>query len=186
MVDVLQLWLPILLAAIGVFVVSSVIHMLTPWHKGDYRKLPQEDQVLSALRPFAVPPGDYMGPQPASMADMNSEAFKQKAALGPRVMLTVFPGGSLGMGKNLAGWFVYSLLIAAIVAGLDCLVFPRGADGHDIFHVSLIVGALAYAGGLWQMAIWYHRSLVTTVKSTIDGLIYAAITAGLLAWFWPS
>ncbi len=37
MVDVTQLWLPILVSPVLIFLVSSVIHMLTPWHKGDYR-----------------------------------------------------------------------------------------------------------------------------------------------------
>jgi hypothetical protein len=183
---VTELWLPIVLSAVLVFIASSVIHMLLPWHKSDYRKLPQEEQMLAALRGFSIAPGDYMGPRPGSMSDMNSDAFKQKLTLGPRLIMTVLPAGSFGMGRNLAGWFVYALLIAAIVACLDCLVFPRGAESHDVFHVSLIAGSLAYAGGLWQMSIWYHRSVMTTVKSTIDGIIYAAITAGCLVWFWPS
>jgi len=29
------LWLPILLSSVAVFVVSSVIHMMSPWHKSD-------------------------------------------------------------------------------------------------------------------------------------------------------
>jgi hypothetical protein len=49
----------------------------------------------------------------------------------------------------------------------------------------LIVGSLGYAGALWQMTIWYSRSVATTLRSTIDGLIYAAITAATLAYFWP-
>lgn len=32
MMHVTQLWLPILLSAVGVFVASSVIHMASPWH----------------------------------------------------------------------------------------------------------------------------------------------------------
>ena len=45
------LWLPILVSAVIVFVVSSIIHMASPWHKGDYPKLPNEDKVLEALCP---------------------------------------------------------------------------------------------------------------------------------------
>ena len=45
MVAVTQLLLPILLSAVLVFVVSAIIHMFTPWHAGDFAKLPDEDKV---------------------------------------------------------------------------------------------------------------------------------------------
>ena len=63
------LWLPILLSAAMVFVVSSVIHMVLPWHKSDYPKLPNEQKVMDALRPLALSPGDYMIPRPSSRQD---------------------------------------------------------------------------------------------------------------------
>jgi hypothetical protein len=50
-------------------------------------------------------------------------------------------------------------------------------------------GATAFFGfalALWQQTIWYSRSVVTTLKSTIDGLIYALVTAGVFAWLWPT
>ena len=36
-----------------------------------------------------------------------------------------------------------------------------------------------------QMAIWYRRAWNTTVKSTIDGALYALLTAGVFGWLWP-
>ena len=51
MAAVVALWLPILLSSVIVFVVSSIIHMLSPWHKSDYPKLANQDQVMDALRP---------------------------------------------------------------------------------------------------------------------------------------
>ena len=60
------LWLPILLSAAIVFVVSSVIHMVLPWHKSDYPRMANEDKVMDALRPPIIPPGDYMVPRPSS------------------------------------------------------------------------------------------------------------------------
>ena len=67
MVRLMLLWLPILLSSAFVFVVSALIHMVLPWHKSDYRKLPEEDRVMDALRPFSISPGEYMMPMPASM-----------------------------------------------------------------------------------------------------------------------
>lgn len=185
MIDVTVLWLPILVSTVLVFLASSVIHMVTPWHKGDYRRLANEDGVMQALRPFGLVPGDYMVPRPSSMDEMQSPAFLEKAEKGPKVVMTVLPNGPMTMTKNLAGWFVYLLVIAIIVGGLAALVFRRGADGHDVFHVTLIASALGYSAALWQMTVWYNRSMGTTLRSTIDGLIYAAITAGTYAYFWP-
>lgn len=59
MVPVLALWLPILLAAVIVFVVSSLLHMVLPFHKSDYGKLQNEVAVIEAMRKASVSPGDY-------------------------------------------------------------------------------------------------------------------------------
>lgn len=59
------LWLPILVAAVLVFVVSSLIHMLFEWRNSDYRKLPNEDHVLAALRAGSPAPGQYVLPHRA-------------------------------------------------------------------------------------------------------------------------
>jgi hypothetical protein len=46
------LWLPILLSAVLVFVASSIIHMASRWHSGDWRRFSNEDAMLDALRFF--------------------------------------------------------------------------------------------------------------------------------------
>jgi hypothetical protein len=45
----LQLWLPILVTAIGVFFASSLVHMVFKWHNAEYRLLPNEDDVRKVL-----------------------------------------------------------------------------------------------------------------------------------------
>ena len=40
-----ELWLPILVSAVFVFLVSSVIHMAIPIHKNDWSKMPGEEEV---------------------------------------------------------------------------------------------------------------------------------------------
>ena len=77
------LWLPILLSSVFVFLASSVIHMVTPWHNSDHKKVPNEDKVMDALRPLAIPPGDYMLPRCDSMQDMRTPQFKEKMSKGP-------------------------------------------------------------------------------------------------------
>ena len=87
------LWLPILLSSVAVFVVSSVIHMMSPWHKSDYPKLANEDKAMDVLRALAIPPGDYFIPRPSSREEMRSPQFAEKMKNGPVVVMTVFPSG---------------------------------------------------------------------------------------------
>jgi hypothetical protein len=49
MAHLLQVWLPILATAIGVFVASSLIHMVFKWHDSDYRPLSNESDVAAAI-----------------------------------------------------------------------------------------------------------------------------------------
>ncbi|MGH8275444.1 MAG: hypothetical protein ACRETH_01990, partial [Steroidobacteraceae bacterium] len=106
MISLFALWLPILLAAVIVFAASSVIHMTPLWHKSDFPKMPREAEVLDALRPFSIPPGDYFIPRAAGMKEMRSPEFKDKLAKGPVAVLTVMPNGMMSMLASLAQWFV--------------------------------------------------------------------------------
>jgi hypothetical protein len=184
MVSLTALWLPILLSAVLVFVASSLIHMLLGWHAGDWKKFPSEDAVLDALRPFDLAPGDYVAPRPASMAEMNTEVFKAKMARGPRVTLTVLPPGN-SMPRNLALWFVYSIIVAVFAAYVASMTLAAGTAYLAVFRVTGTVAFAGYALALWQNWIWYSRSLGYTIRSTIDGLVYALLTGGAFGWLWP-
>ena len=179
------LWLPVLLSSVFVFVVSSIIHMALPWHKSDYRKVPDEDRVMDALRPFAIPPGDYMIPRPSSMQDMKSPEFANKMKKGPVLMVTVFPNGVTSMGRNLILWFLYSGVVGVFAAYITGRALPVGAPYLHVFRFAGATAFLAYSLALWQLSIWYRRSWTTTIKSTVDGLIYALVTAGTFGWLWP-
>src|SRR5215471_4817036 len=98
MIGLSALWLPILVSAILVFVASSVIHMLSPWHKSDYPKMPREQEFLDSLRPLSIPPGDYMVPRPSTRADLGTPEFKAKVEKGPVTVVTVLPNGPMSMG----------------------------------------------------------------------------------------
>ena len=185
MVGLSTLWLPILLSAVIVFVASSIIHMVLPWHKSDYPKVPDEDRLRDAVRPLAIPPGDYMVPRPSSMQDMKSPEFAEKMNKGPVLILTVKPNGPFSMSQNLIQWFIYCIVVGIFAAYIASRALPAGAD---YLHVFQLVGATAFIGyslALWQISIWYHRAWSTTIKSTVDGLIYALLTAGTFGWLWP-
>jgi hypothetical protein len=179
------LWLPILLSAVAVFVVSSLIHMATPWHKSDYPKLPNEDRVRDALRPLAIAPGDYVVPRPSSREEMRSPAFADKMKQGPVLMLTVMPNGPSAMGKSLTLWFLYSVVVGVFAGYVAGRALPSAADARRVFQFVGVTAFVGYAAALWQMSIWYRRAWRTTLKATVDGLIYALLTAAVFAWLWP-
>ena len=185
MVGLSALWLPILLSAVIVFVVSSVIHIATPWHKGDYPKMPNEDKVMDALRPLAVPPGDYMVPRPSSAQEMRSPDFVEKMNKGPVLVLTVMPNGPVQMMKSLVLWFLYSAVVGLFAAYVASSVLPAGAPYLRVFQLVGVTAFVGYSVALWQMSIWYRRAWGTTIRATIDGLIYALVTAGVFGWLWP-
>jgi hypothetical protein len=179
------LWVPILLSAVIVFIASAIIHMVLPWHKGDYPALPNEDQIMSALRPLAIAPGDYMVPRAGSMEAYRSPEFVEKLKQGPVMVMTVMPSGVMSMTRNLVQWFLYSVVVGIFAAYVAGRALSTGAEYLRVFQLVGTVAFLGYSLALWQMSIWYRRSWAITVKSTIDGLIYALLTAGTFGWLWP-
>ena len=178
------MWLPILVSAVLVFVASSIIHMVLPWHKSDYPKMASEDKVMDALRPLAIPPGDYMVPRPASRSDLRSPEFVEKMKKGPVMMMTVMPG-AMSMGRNLVQWFFYCVVVGFFAAYVAGRALPPGTNYLQVFRFVGTTAFMGYTLALWPMSIWYRRAWTITIKSTIDGLIYALLTAGTFGWLWP-
>ncbi len=79
----MSLWLPILLAAVAVFLVSAILHMVFKYHNGDFAALPDEDGVMSALRPFQLAPGEYTMPHCTDQSQMKDPQYLEKLNQGP-------------------------------------------------------------------------------------------------------
>ena len=184
MTPLTSLWLPIVVAAVGVFIASSIIHMATPWHHGDFKPMPDQARALDALRSFDIRPGDYVLPHPQSPKDAASPEFAELARRGPTVMMSVLPG-QIVIAKNLVLWFVYCLVVALCAAYIAGEALPAGAALKKVFQFAGATAFIGFALAQWQQTIWYSRSWVTTLKSTIDGFIYGLVTAGAFAWLWP-
>jgi hypothetical protein len=184
MISLAALWLPILLSAVLVFVASSIIHMALRWHSTDWQRFPAEEAVLNALRPFHLPPGDYAGPMANSMSETSTPEFRDRLAKGPRVNMTIM-GGSTSMGRSLVLWFLYSVVVALLSGYVASVALGAGAPYLLVFRITSTVAFIGYALALWQGWIWYSRSIGYTLKSTIDGLLYALLTGGAFGWLWP-
>lgn len=185
MVSILALWLPILVAAALVFVASSIIHMVLTYHNADTGPVPDEAKVMDALRPFKIAPGDYVLPCAATTRDMGSPEFVERSNAGPVAFVTVLPNGPLAIGKNLAQWFVYSIAVGAIAGYVAGLTLAPGTDYRVVFRIVSTVAFAGYALALMQNTIWYYRGWGFTLRTMLDGLIYALLTAGTFAWLWP-
>lgn len=187
MVTLLSLWLPILLSAVLVFVASSVIHMLLGYHAGDYGPVPEEEAVGSAIRQAGVAPGEYAMPYAGSMKAMGTPEFMEKMKRGPVVLLTVRAPGPANMGSTLAAWFAFNLVVSVIAAYMAsrAVGISAAADFGSVFRFAGTAAFAAYALGTWSESIWFARKWSTTLKNTLDGLIYALITGAVFAWLWP-
>ena len=186
MITIAALWMPILLSAVIVFIASSIIHMGPFWHRSECPKVPNEDKVQDALRPFAIPPGDYMLPRAADMKAMKSPEFNEKMKRGPVMLLTVLPNGPFSINKSLAQWFIYVVIVGILTAYVTGHTLPPGTEYLVVFRFACTTAFIAYTAALWQMSIWYHRSWSTTLRATLDGLIYGLLTGGAFGWLWPA
>ena len=185
MVGLNQLWLAILLSAVFVFIASSIIHMLSPWHKSDYPILPNQDRVMDALRALSIPAGDYMLPRPASRAEMKTPEFAEKMKRGPMVIMTIMPNATMTMGKTFVQWFLYCAVISLFAAYITSRALAPAAVYLQVLRFAGATAFIGYSLALWQLSIWYHRSWSITIKATVDGLIYALITGATFGWLWP-
>jgi len=179
-------WLPILVSAFLVFLVSSVIHMALPWHKKDLKKLAAEDAICAALRGHNLEPGNYAIPMPESMKDMATPEMQEKYRQGPVGFLTLIPNGPPPMTKSLVQWFIYSLIVSLFAAYIASLGLGRGAEYLMVFRVTGAVAVLGYAFTTYHESMWKGLNWASTFRFLADGLIYGMVTAGTFAWLWPS
>jgi hypothetical protein len=177
MVSLAQLWAPILLSAILVFVASSIIHMLIQWHKGDYKALQNEDEVRAAIRKGNPPPALYILPFCSDMKKM-AEPDAEEVHGGPNAVLTIIkPGPSMG----------------------PC--WGNGSSTTFISGCGLLAAASSTGTGTYRCSRWQDCGLAGVCRATLrfhlDGaalehldqghggwLIYAGMT-GSFGWLWP-
>jgi len=185
MVSITSLWLPIVLSAVIVFVASSIIHMVLPYHRKDISKLAKEDEVMAALRPFSIPPGDYGLPCAQTMDERKKPEFLEKMNKGPVAVMTVLPNGPPAMGASLVLWFVYSIIVGVFAAYITAHALRFGSPYLDVFRFVGCSAFIGYGLALLQDSIWMKRNWGMTLKMVFDALVYGLLTAGVFGWLWP-
>jgi hypothetical protein len=184
--SIIHLWLPIIVSAAAVFIISSIIHMVLPYHKSDFRKLPREDDVREALEKSHIHPGEYMFPYTTDSKERNSQEFKDKMNNGPSGILVVFPAGPFNMGSGLVKWFLFCIIVSIFAAFISWHALIPGAVFHSVFRYAGVTAFSGYGLALIQDHIWFRRKWDKTLKYLFDGFIYALFTAAIFGLLWPA
>ncbi len=184
MTAIIALWMPILVSAVLVFIASSIIHMAPLWHRGELPAPPDGDRLQDAMRPFGLRPGQYMLPRAQSAKECKDPAFVEKLNRGPVLILTVLKSGPMSMSRPLVQWFIFIVAVSVLTAYLAAATLAADAPYLAVFRVAGTTAFIAYAAAAWPESIWYHRPWSTTLKFTLDGLIYGLLTGGAFGWLW--
>lgn len=185
MVGLGELWLPILVSTVLVFLVSAIIHMVLKYHNRDYTRLPNEEAVRVAIRAGNPLPAQYIIPHCPDMKDMEKPEVQQKFIEGPVAVINLMKPGKPNMGTPLGQWFVLILMVSFFIAYVASHTIPRGTVYLEVFRVIGAIGFLAYAAGQAQGSIWMGKPWKITWKDMFDGLVYGLVTAGTFGWLWP-
>ncbi len=177
---IIDLWMPILVSAALVFVVSALVWTVLPWHKTDFSKTKDEEGVRAALKGSA--PGLYLLPYHLDPSDLKDEAVQQKYKEGPQAYITVIQNGLPQMGPKLGMSFAYNVFIGILCAYFVSRTTGPDAEYLEVFRIAGTTAFIAHGVAYLQESIWFGRPWSLTAKSFLDSLIYALLTGGAFGW----
>ena len=180
----LPLWLPILLSAAAVWIVSIIFGMALPHHKRDFIGLPDEDGFMDYIRGSGIKPGNYLFPDFRDPKSMKSEKVQKALKEGPVGHLSVWQTPVTMGGKMVATFIVY-LVVSTLIAYLTRVALPGPAEFAKVFQIAATAGILAYSFSFIPNALWFGAYRRTIIASFIDGIVYGLITGAIFAWRWP-
>ncbi|MBX3357500.1 MAG: hypothetical protein KF745_03640 [Phycisphaeraceae bacterium] len=178
--------MPIVLSAVAVFIASSIIWMATPIHKADFKAPPDEAGLMAYLQQNPHAPGVYYVPW-CQGQNMKDPAFLERFNRGPWALLTVM-SGKPSMGRCLTLWMLNLLVVSILIGVAARWTIPHGPNSPSnqiLFYGLAAIALLPYVGMAAQNTIWLGQSWRHAVVKVFDGVVYAAITAGIFLWLWP-
>jgi hypothetical protein len=179
--SVWSLWLPILVSGVALFFASWAAWMLLPHHKPEWKGLPDEDAVMSALRNTNVPPGQFMFPYAATPDACKSDEFKRRMQAGPSGTLTIWKGPP-NMAVNMLCTLLFFLVANFIIGYLTGIALDPGESFAKVFRFAGTAGILTYGTANILNGIWFGRKMIADI---IDGVAYGLITGLIFAALWP-
>ena len=178
--SIVELWLPILVAAVILWIASALIWTVLPWHKNDYAKTSDEEGVRAALRGLA--PGFYNVPHVKEMDDLKKPEIEQKFTEGPLAYITVVPNGMPPIARNLVMMFVYFIFVGILCAYIVSRTTGPDSSYLEVFRIASCVVWFANGVGFIPDSIWFGRPWSYTAKTLVDALIYGLLAGGVFGW----
>ena len=178
--SILDLWMPILVSSVLVWILSAMVWMVFGWHKSDYSQTRDEQAARAALK--GLSPGMYTVPYCADQKDMAKPEMQQKMHEGPVAYVTVVPSGMPKMGGKLIASFLYNVFVGVLCAYFVTRTLAADASYLAVFRVAGTVAFVAYGVAYIQECIWFGRSIGVTMKNMLDALLYGLVTGGAFGW----
>jgi hypothetical protein len=178
-----QLWLPIVVSAVLVFVLSAVTHMFLPARKTEWGRLAKEADLQAALR--GVTPGLYAFPASSTPGENPTPEDLKRWAAGPSGWLSLVPAGPFNMGRNLGLSLLMNLFVSFFAAYIAAHALGVAPHYRAVFRLVGSIGFLAYAVGPIYEAIWYWKPAKSLGLGAIDALLYGLAMGGVFGWLWP-
>jgi hypothetical protein len=177
------LWLPVLLSAAAIWVISTIVGMALPHHKQDWIGIPDEDGFMDYIRRSGIKPGNYLFPDFRSREALKSEKVETALKAGPVGHLSVW-NTPVTMGGKMVATFIVYLVVSILIAYLTRVALPGAAPFAKVFQVAATAGVLAYCFASIPNALWFGAYKRTIVASIIDGIVFGLITGAIFACLW--
>lgn len=181
MVELIDLWLPIVVSGVVVHILSTLAWMVLPHHKGDWGKCADEDGFMNSVRDLNIAPGNYMFPYHQCKDEMNSPEFQKKWEEGPKGTIILFD--TVNMGKNIVCTISFFFVASFCLAYLSTMALTRESDFMEVFRFVGTAGILTYCAAGIPNSIWFKNKIGMNI---LDGIAYALATAAIFGGLWPS
>ncbi len=183
---VAQLWVPILLSGVFVFIWSAISWTMLPWHNSEWKGLPDADGVRALLKQKGWGPGQYAFPWVDDPKARQAPEFQAKMAEGPSGHVIIMKPGPMSMGKNMVQGVIFDIIVsffAAYVAWHALGAYPQ--PYLRVFRVIGAIGFMAYLFAKVPDSIWFGRPWRSVFYDAIDALIMGFLMGGTFGWLWP-
>lgn len=184
----LDLWLPIVAAALAAWSVSVLIWTVIGHHRWDGSRLASDDQgednALDQLRAMNLKPGVYVFPYAASTRQAGTFEYQTRMIKGPMGTLRIWRSQRITL--NLLTTLVYFFAVSVTLGYLGSMCVPSGATFLHALRVMGTASVLAYAFAFVPSEVWRQNSWRAIVLSTLDGLAYGLASGAGFALLWPA
>lgn len=177
-----DLWLPILVATVALWMSSFVAWVVLPHHFEDFKELHCEQDLMNFLDERNVAAGSYFFPRPATAAGMNSKEHMQKYEKGPRGIMYVYEMPNMGL--NMLKTVLYFLVVVTTIAYITHVACPpnlMSTNFTKVFRFAGTIGILVFASSGVLNKIWFTRRMWTDI---VDGVVYGLVLGMVFGVLW--